>query len=238
MVERVGGGLAIAKDLVQLGHQVILVGRNAGRGKAVKESLGEFATFFSADITIQEDLQRLDEFVSDHFGRLDVLIHSDGIYPKDAEENRRFNLKGHYDVTVRLKKYFAKGRVLMVTGNPVAVQHAPVLRSQKTGLLRAAWMLSRKTFLMLYLAEQLKKEKMTVNAFFPGDVKSRLMPYTSRLTNEQVPVGAYLALSENVADISGTFFDEDGRVVLLKKGKYHFAKAKQILEQTLNLHAL
>ena len=73
-----------------------------------------------------------------------------------------------------------------------------------------------------------------MNAFFPGDVRSNLMPYTQVLTNTTVPVGAQLALSEQYRGKTGLFFDEMGQQVMLSNKKYSADMAERILLEELN----
>ena len=84
---------------------------------------------------------------------------------------------------------------------------------------------------MYLLADQLKTQKTTVNSFFPGDVRSNLMPFTMSLSNTNVPAGKVLALDKNFENITGTFFDENGNTVELEHEKYNSKIAETVLSK-------
>ena len=80
-----GIGFATAKELAQLGIRVLVVGRNAERGrKAVNEirAAGGNADFISSDLkdaaSAREVAKRAIELGN---GQVDILINNAGIYP-------------------------------------------------------------------------------------------------------------------------------------------------------------
>lgn len=228
-----GVGLAIAKDLIKKGYQVLGVGRNKKKGQFVQEQLGPLFHFIQADISSEQGVEIVEKASRAFPDKLDVLIHSAGVFPKTGEENRRVNIRPHYFLTMALRQQLRGGRVLLVTGNPLAVKNAPIITGQLTTMQRAMWLLSRKTLLVKKMAAELTMDEITVNAFFPGDVHSELMSYTLSLLRTDVPVGAYLALSKNIKKVSGEFFDEVGNLVPLSEKKYNVESANRILKNIL-----
>jgi NAD(P)-dependent dehydrogenase (short-subunit alcohol dehydrogenase family) len=73
-----GIGLAIARRFVELGMQVVLVGRRQGAVDAAASKLGAAAVGLAADVTSPADLERLFIEVKTRFGRLDVLVPNAG----------------------------------------------------------------------------------------------------------------------------------------------------------------
>ncbi|XOV91298.1 MAG: SDR family NAD(P)-dependent oxidoreductase [Bacteroidota bacterium] len=78
-----GLGLAMAQGLASAGADVVLVNRNKGEGE---ESAQYIASTFSvktaaisADVTSQEDMERMAKEAIDQFGKIDILINSAGI---------------------------------------------------------------------------------------------------------------------------------------------------------------
>ena len=132
-------------------------------------------------------------------------------------------------LTISLQKLFDNSRVLIVTGNPQAIKIAPICELQLNDMMRAAWAVTHKTLLMHLLADELAASQTTVNSFFPGDVKSDLMPYTQSLTNTTVPAGKLLALDAKFEHVTANFFDDNGQTVKLSAEKYNKSVAVMVL---------
>lgn len=78
-----GIGKATAKLLADNGAAVIIAGRNKERGKETESELsganGE-VRYFHADVSNKEDILMLHQFVSENYGRLDMLFNNAGIW--------------------------------------------------------------------------------------------------------------------------------------------------------------
>lgn len=73
-----GMGLAAAKMLIENGAKVMITARNAERGAAVAEELGENCLFMRADVVNSEEMQAAVKAAIDKWGRLDVLFSNAG----------------------------------------------------------------------------------------------------------------------------------------------------------------
>ncbi|MGX7051500.1 SDR family NAD(P)-dependent oxidoreductase [Leuconostoc palmae] len=225
-----GVGLAIARDLSK-DNRVILIGRNQHKLQLAKKELGRNVDYIVGDLSTTLGRKVVAEFILKKTVQVDILIHSAGIYPTNAQDNIDNNLLSHYYLTMALLNVLHRSRVLIVTGNPQAIQIAPICEQQLNDMMRAAWTVTHKTLLVQLLIDKLATQQSTVNSFFPGDVRSDLMPYTHSLGNTSVPVGEYLALDENLSDVTGRFFDEKGNIVSLNQGKYNQEAAINILSK-------
>lgn len=224
-----GVGLAIAKDLARAGHQLIIVGRAREKALAAKAKIAGNVTIVLGDLASVAGRQKVITEISANWDQIDVLINSAGVLPRTAQENIDTNFLSHYYFTIGLREKLTGGRVLLVTGMPLAVKMAPISENQVGQLHRAAWLLTHKTLLMYLLADQLKKQRTTVNSFFPGDVRSDLMPYTANLQNTMVPVGQYLATHPDFEGITAIFFDQNGEPVALNPRRYNATQAEIVL---------
>lgn len=80
-----GIGLATAKTLAALGHNVLLHGRSSAKLESAKEILlgvsghGNVETY-QADLSILSDVEKLAEAVKDNHTSIDVLINNAGVY--------------------------------------------------------------------------------------------------------------------------------------------------------------
>ncbi|MDF7626734.1 SDR family NAD(P)-dependent oxidoreductase [Lactobacillaceae bacterium L1_55_11] len=223
-----GVGYAIAKDLVP-DNQVIIIGRNPEKGYQAAQRLGSNATFVAADLATDVGVETARKEIEKVVTHIDVLVLSAGVWASDAQENIDVNLRPYYTLTKALQPLLGGGQVLMVTGNPAAVQRLPISELQLNQTLRAGWLLAHKTLLMLWLSHDLAADHIRVNSFFPGDIHSDLMPYTQQLTKTDVPVGKFLILDDRFSTQTGQFYDDQGRVVPLSPGKYNLAEAQKRL---------
>lgn len=80
-----GIGEATVKLFVQRGANVVFTGTNEAKGKRVSEEVKKLsvpgkALFFESDVSKEEDVKALVEFVNKEFGDCDVLCNNAGIF--------------------------------------------------------------------------------------------------------------------------------------------------------------
>jgi NAD(P)-dependent dehydrogenase (short-subunit alcohol dehydrogenase family) len=75
-----GLGAAIARRAAELGAAgVVVTGRDAERGEAVRAVLGTDAVFVRADLAEPDDCESIIRACDEHFGRLDGLVNAAGL---------------------------------------------------------------------------------------------------------------------------------------------------------------
>lgn len=74
-----GMGKAIARMFVANGAKVVLSGRDAKRGKALAEELGDCAVFIGGDVSTPSYNEQLVATAIERFGRLDIISMNVGI---------------------------------------------------------------------------------------------------------------------------------------------------------------
>jgi len=139
-----GIGRATARELAKCGASVWLVGRRAdavSETAALVDSNGGRAQAWPADLTRDDDVDRLADALAMRVGRVDVLVHSAGTVhlgpfgstPIDELDRQyRLNLRAPYLLTQRLLPLLtaAKGQVVFVnsqaglTAGPNVSQYA------------------------------------------------------------------------------------------------------------------
>ncbi|NEU75892.1 SDR family oxidoreductase [Hassallia byssoidea VB512170] len=85
-----GLGFEASRQLAKLQYQVVLTSRDEAKGKAAADKLQAEnldVTFHPLDVTSDESSQKLAEFISQQFGKLDVLVNNAGIYIDEAGNN-------------------------------------------------------------------------------------------------------------------------------------------------------
>ncbi|MFC4653089.1 SDR family NAD(P)-dependent oxidoreductase [Lactococcus nasutitermitis] len=229
-----GVGKAISKNLAKLPEtELVIVGRNEEKAKNAVREIQESTqnpniSYLLGDLSAPKQNRQIAKKFKLQHKKLDVLIHSAGNIAKTAEENIAVNLRSHYQLTQQLlPELTASGnaKILIITGLPQVIRLAPIFEQQNTTITRGIWLLTHKTLLVKLLAEELQAHKICINAFFPGDIKSDLMPYTRALTNEKLTDISQLLNST----ITGQFFDATGNLITLNPQKYSPERAKKIL---------
>ncbi len=71
-----GIGLEICRQLDELGHQVILCSRDIEKGRQAAAGFGDNVIVKQLEVTSEEDIIALHDFVKATYGRLDVLINN------------------------------------------------------------------------------------------------------------------------------------------------------------------
>ena len=84
-----GIGVAVSKQLVEEGYNVMMAARRVDRLEALAADLGERAAFRATDVTNPDDLAALVEATDAAFGQTDVLINNAGIMPLSPMSGRR-----------------------------------------------------------------------------------------------------------------------------------------------------
>lgn len=76
-----GIGKAIARGLADAGASVTIVGRSAERLRNAAEEIGQGVRTFSADATVEQEVNQLfEDVLRAHEGRLDLLVNSAGAF--------------------------------------------------------------------------------------------------------------------------------------------------------------
>jgi NAD(P)-dependent dehydrogenase (short-subunit alcohol dehydrogenase family) len=83
-----GIGLEICRQLDNLGFTVVLGSRDLKKGKEAAKPLSDHVIVKQLDVTLDESVLNLFEFINSEFGILDLLINNAGINPRHiSDEN-------------------------------------------------------------------------------------------------------------------------------------------------------
>lgn len=131
-----GIGKATALELVKDGHQVLITGRDAAVLEKTKESLPEGTLAFALDITKEEEVEKLYEFVKENFP-VDGIVLNAAMFPDtatkksvikpEAEELRQMleaNVVAHYRIAQKFLPLLAKSVVakIIVIGSTAGIR--------------------------------------------------------------------------------------------------------------------
>ncbi len=226
-----GIGLETAKRLVQAGHNVLLHGRSAAKLEAAERTLsalpgGGRVESYLADLSGMVDVEALAKAVTDKHDRLDVLINNAGIFktPNPVTQNGldvRFvvNTLAPYLLTQRLLPLLgADGRVINVS----SAAQAPVDIEALAGKGRLADMAAyaqSKLAITMWSREMGLARKESGPAFIavnPGSLlASKMVKEGFGVAGADIGIGADIliraALTDEFADVSGQYYDNDNR---------------------------
>lgn len=225
-----GIGESIALNIAREGADVIVVGRNAIKGKAVEERIheqGGKGCFLSCDTTIEEDIIRLKKNVEQEYGKLDILINNAGVFltsvleqttQEDWEKTFDTNVKGYFLMT----KHFIS---LLSNTNGVVLNNASVAGLPSFVDGKGAYMYSASKAAVIQFTKLCAKNyagHVRVNCICPGVVDTPIFTNRdfSRFDNkipmgrvakpEEIAKGALFLVSEDASYITGAVLPIDG----------------------------
>ncbi|MGB6296397.1 MAG: 3-oxoacyl-[acyl-carrier-protein] reductase [Rivularia sp. (in: cyanobacteria)] len=230
-----GIGKAIAQELASLGASVVV--NYASSSQAAEELVSEItaaggnAVALQADVSKEEEVDKLIKTVLEKFNKIDILVNNAGITrdtlllrmkPEDWQAVINLNLTGVFLCTRAVSKGMLKkrtGRIINIAsvagqmGNPGQANYS----AAKAGVIG----------LTKTLAKEFASRGITVNAVSPGFIETDM---TSELKSEEIlkaiPLGRYgkpeeiagmvrfLAADTAAAYITGQVFNVDGGMVM------------------------
>jgi NAD(P)-dependent dehydrogenase (short-subunit alcohol dehydrogenase family) len=173
-----GIGFAVAQRLIDEGARVAICGRDDAAGRDAADRLGAGATWFRADVSVDDEVKALVGAVLDQLGRLDVVVNNAGRFTggplheiPDHAWHEGFDIK-----TVgaeRLVRHArdalvasGRGRVVNVSGVTATLVVPGVAVTAVTNAAMIA--------LTGYQAQDLRAHGVTVNCVVPGYTRSEV----------------------------------------------------------------
>jgi len=207
-----GIGLEICRQLAKLGHNVIMATRNLKKGKEASAEINSIVDVQVLDVTNTEQIEKLDQYINDTYGRLDVIINNAGIgignkgaLEADMEEVKQImatNFHGPWQVTQKLMPLLRKSEAGRVINMSSGMGSLDELTGDYAGYRLSKSALNALTILT---ANELADSSIKVNAMCPGWVKTDMGgDGASRSVAQGADTAVWLALEENIAN--GKFF--------------------------------
>ncbi len=226
-----GIGLATAKKLAAEGHHLLLHGRNSVKLEATITSLSALAEAgriegFIADFSRLAEVNSLAASVLEKFDRLDVLINNAGVYkiadPVTADGlDARFavNTIAPWLLTQQLLPLIpADGRVVNLSSAAQARVDLDALSGKRQLSDSEAYAQSKLALTMWSraMAESIGDDGPAIIAVNPGSMLgSKMVKDAYGVDGGDINIGADIlrraALSDEFAEASGKYFDNDSR---------------------------
>lgn len=224
-----GIGLAAAKQLIAMGHHVLLHGRNPDKLAQTQEALSSLpgagrVTSYTADLSRLTDAAALARTVAERHDRLDVLVNNAGVF-KSAQTRTRDGLDIRFAVNA-IAPYLLTRRLLPLLGPPARVinlssaAQSPVDPQALTGSHRLSDMeayAQSKLALTMWsrsMALSLGDRGPVIVAVNPGSLLgTKMVKQGFGVAGGDVRIGADIlvraALGEEFSAASGQYFDND-----------------------------
>jgi len=211
-----GIGLEIGKQLLEIGWNVVFTARNMHEGRPLVNKIREewkTAWFHQLDVTDEESVSDIADYVEDTFGRVDVLVNNAGIMIDDKHSALDMDLE---DLHKTMATNFYGPLMLTRTMVPLLKdsRDARVINvSSRMGQLsemgggHAAYRISKTALnaLTVVMAKELTEEEIRVNTICPGWVRTDMGgPNANKSLKEGADTAVWLATADKIEN--GKFY--------------------------------
>ncbi len=220
-----GIGLAIAVTYAREGAKVVLTARSADRLERVSQAIvesGSVSIAISADVSQEDDVQRLVDGTIERFGRVDILVNNAALNhpPIDIADFEPELWRTIIDVNLT-GAYLCCRAVLpgMSAQKSGKIINISSIGGRKGGRGRGAYRASKAGLISLTetLASEVHEDGITVNCICPGGVETKMMreinlgkmPSGLMKPEEMANVALFLAGDES-SSITGSTIDAFG----------------------------
>lgn len=179
-----GMGHAAARHLAAEGARVVVAARRRDRIAALVSEIaqaGGKALAVTADVTNQEDMQRLADTTVEHFGRIDVLVNNAGVMPLSPLERLKVQEWDHM-IDVNLKGVLHG--IAAVLPHMTARRSGQIINTASVAAYKvfpASAVYSATKYAVRALSEGLRQEMKPYNIrttlISPGAVKTELLDH-------------------------------------------------------------
>lgn len=232
-----GMGFEVVRQLAKQGNKVLLGARDEAKGQEAILKLkaeGLEVDFIKLDMDNEESIKSAAQFVSEKYGKLDILINNAGINPEyplgifKIEELSTTLMKSIFDsnffgpfIAIReflpLLKNSVSGRIVNVSSilGSITLQSIPVpVDSPFYGINPLAYATSKTALnaLTVQVAKQIESTNIKINSVCPGWVKTDMgSEYAPKTIDEGIVIILELANIDKSGP-NGRFFDESGSI--------------------------
>jgi len=225
-----GIGEATAIEFAKRGANVILTGRNSERGEFVRKKifdLGAKACFRCSENKSDEDIGALQRYISEEFGRLDVLFNNSGIYPIEPvlENVEREGLLDVYNTNIAGTVMITKVMLPFIKQSHGSIIFNSSIAGLESYTCNSAYAYSASKAAILQFSKMLAKKygkEFRTNCICPGTIKTPIfknfdeekksvnIPMGRTGTPEEIAKVVCFLASDDASFINGAVLTVDG----------------------------
>lgn len=173
-----GIGKAITHVFAREGAKVVIVSRSVNDLDKLIQSIrdaGGEGEYFQADVSREDDVQKMVDFTVKRYGRIDIVIHNAGIYPKSRIDTMSTK-EWHRVMATNLDSAFYIVKAVtpaMKRANHGRIVFTSSISGPRVGLPGVAHYTASKAGMngfMKTAAIELAKYNITINAVEPGNI--------------------------------------------------------------------
>lgn len=190
---REGIGFAAARAFVNEGARVLLVDINEEQLVNAAASLGERATYISADVRSEDSVRTVFSHARQHFGSLDILLNNAGItQPRKTVDISRDDYDAIMDVNLRGTLIVTQQALALMTSGASIICIASIAAQRGGGLMGGPHYAASKggvSSLVKAIARDVSPSGIRINSINPGVIMSRMTKdfYTQDITDKVLP---------------------------------------------------
>lgn len=218
-----GIGFEAAKELINLGHEVILHARDRKKAKVLEQRLK--AKVLIADFNNNDEIKHLAEELN-KLDRFDTIIHNAGVLNEDENSIFQVNVLAAYILTMLIKK----PKQLIYIGSNMHSQgnfDLDILEKER----KVDYSTSKLLILMMSLAIARHWQDIKVNCVDPGWVKTKMANYNAPDTLEEGSATQVWLASTSDLNYSGKYFYHLQETIYSTK-----AVDKKIQDKLINIY--
>lgn len=226
-----GIGKTTAINLAQMGHSIIVHGRNKNRCEEVINEISgrtnnNNCSFVVGDLASFDEIYNLSDSIHSKYEKIDTLLNNAGIYMNNRQvSSDGFELTfavNHLSVFLLthllfdLIKNSDNGRIVTVSSlaNVRGKIDLNDLNGEKVYESYKAYAQSKLANILFAfeLAEKIKNYNITSNALHPGVITTKLLKTGFNISGSSTEDGAktliYLSVSDEIKNVTGKYFDK------------------------------
>ena len=211
-----GIGLATAKYFKEVGALVIITGRNQQRGLKVSSEFG--FDFIKCDVTYEEDILRLKDYIVNKYGKLDILFNNAGIYPKFSklEETESSQWREVFDTNICGIMLMCKHFITILADNKGTIINSASIAGMDNFNSGQGYAYASTKAAVIHFTKMMAKvyaRNVRINCICPGVIDTPLYYNLDREKMKERTPSGLLGKPEDIAKVVGFLASDEASFI-------------------------